>query len=417
VARVSISTAVSYRVVSDRVVTFSASGDPSFGSVRMPPKRGRTPAAGISPREARLHNRSQTNEPAPPALKRSKSTPAFRRAPQVAPAFAQNQPQFAGDQFGALLQSVEALTAVVRAQSVQHALAPVASDNRRPADLVQHPVEDLSTFMDAGIDGDFDGVSVAEGMSHLPGLRSRSYSQLRACAQALEYVNLAGFLDSEVVASRKESFSVQSINGVLTMRAKEPKTIIRNMAEWGQAWSRFTVVLMEKFPELTPHLLKYQGFIFSLATDYHPAELAIAYDRAFRKQLGRSCSPAYNEPNNLSIFLSVFRTAIGAVCGLCASRLHSTENCTEIKTEIPRRFAKPEPGAGPWAPQFNPTASRPVQGNRETFCFGWNRSGVCGSKYGSQLCRFAHKCERCRGSHQSRFCTSASTSRTSAPRA
>jgi hypothetical protein len=193
----------------------------------------------------------------------------------------------------------------------------------------------------------------------------------------------------------------------LTMRAKQPKTIIRNMAEWGQAWSRFTVVLMEKFPDLTPHLLKYQGFIFSLATDYHPAELAIAYDRAFRKQLGHSRSPAYNEPNNLS----VFRTAIGAVCGLCSSRLHSTENCTEIKTEIPPRFVKPEPSVGPRAPLFNPSAPHPQQGGQEQFCFGWNRSGVCGSKYGSQHCRFSHKCERCHGSHQSRDCTSASTNK------
>ena len=381
----------------------------------MPPKRGRPPGAGVSPREARLNNRSQANEPTPPAPKRSKSTPAFRRTPQVAPAAAQNQPQGEGDRYDSLRQTVEALAAVVRAQSVQHNLAPVASDNRRPADLVQHPVDAPLAFVDAPLaftgGNDFDSVSVAEGMSHLHGSRSLSYSQLRARAQALEYVDLAGFLDSEVIASRKESFSVQSVNGVLTMRAKKPNTIIRSMVDWGQAWARFTVVLMEKFPELTPHLLKYQSFIFSLAADYHPAELAIAYDRAFRKQLGLSCSPAYNEPNNLSIFLSVFRTAIGAVCGLCSSRAHSTENCSEIKTEVPRRFIKPEPGVGPRASQFNPSAPRPQQGGQEKFCFGWNRSGVCGSKYGSQQCRFAHKCERCHGSHQSRECSSASTNK------
>ena len=90
----------------------------------------RPSAAGILPREARLNNRSQDNEATPPAPKRSRSTPAFRRTPRVAPAAAQNQPQFTGDQYGALLQSVEALAAVVCAQSVQQFPAPVASDNR-----------------------------------------------------------------------------------------------------------------------------------------------------------------------------------------------------------------------------------------------------------------------------------------------
>ena len=116
------------------------------------------------------------------------------------------------------------------------------------------------------------------------------------------------------------------------------------------------LVVIDKFPDLVTHLIKYQGFIFSLATDYYPAELSIACDRAFRKNLCLTRSPAYNDPNNTTIFLSVFRTAISATCGLCSSRSHSTENCTEIKTEIPCQFIKAEPGLE----QNNVRASQPT---------------------------------------------------------
>jgi hypothetical protein len=127
----------------------------------MPPKRVPVSAVGISPRETRLANRSQANVSAP---KRSKSTLASHRASQATPAAIQNQPQLTGDQFGTLLQSVEALTAAVRAQ---YTPAPVASDNRRAADVLQEStVDDPWAFNDTGID-DFAGVSVTEGMSHL----------------------------------------------------------------------------------------------------------------------------------------------------------------------------------------------------------------------------------------------------------
>lgn len=382
----------------------------------MPPKRARIPAVGISAREARLNHRSRTLEPAPPTSKRTRVS-VTPQPPQTGLSPAPNQLQGVVDQVGALLRTVDSLTAAISAQSTQNTPAPVASDNRRPEDLTRPTGDDPLAFDDAAIDGldafdDFDGVPAVDGMSQFHSSRSLSYPQLRARAQALEYVDLAGFLTAEVVASRKESFSLQSVNGVLTMRAKKPKAIIRSMTEWGQAWARFTLVLMEKFPELANHLAKYQGFIFSLAMDYHPAELAIAYDRAFRKRLGLSRSPAYSEPNNTRIFLSVFRTAVGAVCGLCASRSHSTENCTEIKTEIPRRFAKIESGVqqnNVSRTFLSPNTSRSQQGGQGKFCFGWNRSGTCGSKYGSGQCRFAHKCERCNGAHQSRECTASSS--------
>jgi hypothetical protein len=339
-----------------------------------------------------------------------------------------------GDQLGALLQSVEALAAAVRAQSAQNIPAPqpaqnipapqpaqnipapqpaqniptpVASDNRRPADLAEHLAFDPLAFEHTAID-DFDVVPIAEDRSDLHSSRPLTYSQLRARAQALEYVDLAGFLTSEVVASRRESFSIQSVGGVLTMRAKKPKTIIRSMAEWGQAWARFTLVLLEKFPELATHLVKYQGFIFSLATDYHPAELAIAYDRAFRKNLGLSCSPAYSEPNNPTIFLRVYRTAISAVCGLCSSRSHSTENCSEISTQIPARFKPDQSSPRSDIVRVSPAHTSDTHAQGQKFCYGWNRSGVCGSKFGPDRCQFKHKCALCEGDHQSRRCASSS---------
>ena len=119
----------------------------------MPPKRVRVPAAAaaISPREARLRNRSRAPEPTPPASKRGRT--ATPRPARVAPVAVQNQPQVEIDQVGALLRTVDALTAAVRAQSARNTPAPVASDNRRPEGLLLRTVDDPLAFGDTAADG------------------------------------------------------------------------------------------------------------------------------------------------------------------------------------------------------------------------------------------------------------------------
>ena len=76
----------------------------------------------------------------------------------------------------------------------------VRQRQRRPEDSLLCTADDPLAFKDTAVDGcdEFDGIPVAEGMSHFYSSRSLSYSQLRARAQEFEYVDLAGFLTSEV---------------------------------------------------------------------------------------------------------------------------------------------------------------------------------------------------------------------------
>jgi hypothetical protein len=288
----------------------------------MPPKRVRTGAVALSDRETRLKIRKRGGIVAATA----RSTPTVD-ADQSMTDMGTNV-----GQIGALVKSVlEGLVPAVEAAVRQQCLpAPVASDNRNPSNTHAPSVEP-SVF--DGTDG-FGPEGNVEGHSYgtlsASGLNVPSFSRLRARAQALEYIELSEFLLTESKSPGHESFSLQPVNGVLTVRSNKPKISIRNMIDWGRAWGRFMEVMIEKFPELGVCLSKYMTFIFSLANEYRPSELAIAYDRAFRQDLGITCSPAYHPPRNMTIWLGVFRTAPSAFCGLCSSRSHSTENCPEI---------------------------------------------------------------------------------------
>ena len=291
-----------------------------------------------------------------------------------------------------------AVEAAVRQQLLP---APVAVDSRNST--LRAPLVDPSVFGDTECLGPEANMS---GYGALPavGLNPPSIARLRARAQALEYVDLSEFLIAELTLPGQESFSLQPVNGVLTVRSNKPKVAIRHMVDWGRAWGRFMEVLIEKYPELGVCLSKYMAFIFSLANDYRPAELAIAYDRAFRQDLGITCSPAYHPPRNMTIWLGVFRTAPSAFCGLCSSRAHSSENCPEIKPDAQRFKTVAQRSKGGSLSSISSSAEQ----TGSQVCYSWNRSGGCTAKY--LPCRFVHKCEHCEGDHQGSLCKAPASS-------
>ena len=212
---------------------------------------------------------------------------------------------------------------------------------------------------------------------------------MRARIDALGYVELSDLLPVGEIKSDEEFKLTQRGDGSLDIRPKKRRRILRDVTEWGMAFNRYASVLLETRPDLSVDLADYQAFIFSLARDYQPPNLAIAYDKEFRAEFAQSFVD-FSEPHNRDLFSRIFHQAPITFCGLCRSRSHKTETCP---THRGPSFSGSSSAQRPWA-----------TGEPEgKMCRSWN-SGSCTSKFGEGKCRYLHKCERCSGAHRARDC-------------
>jgi len=218
---------------------------------------------------------------------------------------------------------------------------------------------------------------------------------MRARIHALGYVELSELLPVGEVKLLEEFKLAQRADGGLDIRPKKRPRILRDVTEWGLAFNRYASVLLETHPHLSVDLADYQAFIFSLARDYHPPNLAIAYDKEFRSEFAQSVVD-FSEPHNRDLFARIFHHASTTFCGLCRSRLHKTESCTIH--------------GGPSFLSGSSSQHSRGGGIREgQTCHTWNL-GSCSSRYGEDSCRYLHKCDRCSGAHKSRDCIKATSS-------
>jgi hypothetical protein len=211
----------------------------------------------------------------------------------------------------------------------------------------------------------------------------------RARIYALGYVELSDLLPVGEIKVREEFNLLQRADGGLAIGPKKQPRILRDVTEWSLVFNRYASVLLETHPQLAVDLADYQAFIFSLARDYHPPNLAIAYDKEFRSEFAQSVVE-FAEPHNRDLFARIFHQAPITFCGLCRSRSHKTESCS---THGGRSF-----------PTGGSSRHSPGGGGREgQTCHSWNL-GECSSKFGEGRCRYPHKCDRCSGAHKSRDC-------------
>ena len=180
-----------------------------------------------------------------------------------------------------------------------------------------------------------------------------------------KFVDLADLLSENLVNAEPEPQVMFDGRLVLAAPPKKPRRQLMDIAQWVEAFTIFTAIIVSHFPRRWKDLLQYKLLILRTHRQYF-GRVWYAYDVAFREQAAAS---RLSDWSQMDVQLFNFHAA-GAPVKSAAYRAEGGE---------------------------------PVGNNRaSSCCISWN-SGKCSAP--SMRCKYAHSCITCGGDHRRVKCS------------
>ncbi len=241
----------------------------------------------------------------------------------------------------------------------------------------------------ASFTGDYKGTE-GSGIDHTLKLLSPS---LRQNVLLGDYIELDTLLPANLSGQIGELDICLSLTSTGLAQLKRPITTkIASIESWLDAFTIYSLLLVENCPARFSDLMRYEAYVRKLASEFEGVAW-VRYDRLFRQKMASNKSLSWATPDT-QLFTDCFTGMARTGCRLCSAPDHRVDQCgfrhISATSADPQLFRGNRPNGRKYRPGS---------------CYTFNREGKCRSAD----CKFQHICGFCGHDHSAKYCPTGPT--------